>query len=692
MLDMVDAQSTFGISSNEESHSVQDEEEDAGDVEEEINEPTSDTEEDHFHQSEAEPMLNAEEEQQPNDGDFIIRDVNVPVNMFNRKQRYSIRFLELCEQCGISSNAHKDLVNFINEMLSDPSYLRSPTKMLHRPAIDRILAEKVPLKLFNEHSTCPKGCYVYSKDDNLLTSCPYCESPRSENRMWPVLNLGSKFAELIASEKTREKLLYRHENYPKEEVLANDLKGDKVYNDIFDSAGYANLLRKKEVDNPLDIYFNLNIDGFTSKVSSTKLTIIHCVVLNYSPTERFNNEHTFQVGVIHSVKKPNLYSYLRPIIDELLSLQKKPLKVFLNGEFLAISSITCFRVLGDGVEVNELMSFAGHMSTYGCRFCLVKGERRKDTVDTTNRGGLYFVQRNQPMRTFKSLIHTETNPDYIRNSFYGIKEPSIFKGLHFFTGVEAHGLDELHWVCNLSKTIIDMISPRYNKMYKYVGNEDAYPFFLSNQSIEKMRDAIDRSRNFIPATAFKGSFYGYDPNRSKSIYRSSDYIDFLQYNLILYVPLFEDSNVGDAIACLIRGVCLALQFSISTEDLNEIKSNFKVWFNILDKLVEQKKISIAVFKANVHHLDHAIFVIKQNSTLRGTSVRVMERNIGEIKKTLKARVNVGENVNNIIRRKGLLTFIKNTGMMSFQSLKEQEEERCSHKASTFMYHSSMKEG
>lgn len=120
-------------------------------------------------------------------------------------------------------------------------------------------------------------------------------------------------------------------------------------------------------------------------------------------------------------------------------------------------------------------------------------------------------------------------------------------------------------------------------------------------------------------------------------------------------------------------------------------SNFKVWFNILDKLVEQKKISIAVFKANVHHLDHAIFVIKQNSTLRGTSVRVMERNIGEIKKTLKARVNVGENVNNIIRRKGLLTFIKNTGMMSFQSLKEQEEERCSHKASTFMYHPSMKE-
>lgn len=157
--------------------------------------------------------------------------------------------------------------------------------MLHRSAIDRILEGKVPVQLFNKHSTCPNGCYVYSKKDASLKSCPYCNSPRSENKLWPVLNLGTKFTELIASEETRKKLLYRHENYPKEEVLANDLRSDRVYNDIFDSAGYANLLRKKEVDNPLDIYFNLNIDGFTSKYSSTKLTIIHCVVLNYSPTE-----------------------------------------------------------------------------------------------------------------------------------------------------------------------------------------------------------------------------------------------------------------------------------------------------------------------------------------------------------------------------------------------------------------------
>lgn len=160
------------------------------------------------------------------------------------------------------------------------------SKLLQRPVIDRLLQKNVPVQLFKSYPTCPKGCYVYSKNDTTLQGCPYCKALRGEDKSWPVLSLASKFAELIASDEVRGKLLYRYENYPREKVLENDGLTDKVYNDIFDSAGYAKLLREKEVDNPLDIYFNLNIDGFTSnKSSSTRLTIIHCVVLNYSPTE-----------------------------------------------------------------------------------------------------------------------------------------------------------------------------------------------------------------------------------------------------------------------------------------------------------------------------------------------------------------------------------------------------------------------
>lgn len=134
---------------------------------------------------------------------------------------------------------------------------------------------------------------------------------------------------------------------------------------------------------------------------------------------------------------------------------------------------------------------------------------------------------------------------------------------------------------------MDMISPRYNQAYKYVGNEDEYPFVLSNNAIDIMRDAVNSSRYLIPSAAFKSSFYGYDPQRSKSIYRSADYIDWLLYVLPLYAPLFDDKRVADGISCLVRGISLALQFSISEDELQEIEDNFEAWFIVLDRLIQR---------------------------------------------------------------------------------------------------------
>ncbi len=63
--------------------------------------------------------LQAQDQQRSDGNDFINRDVKVPSNMFNRMETYSIRFLKLCEECSISSNSHRALVDFVNELLSD---------------------------------------------------------------------------------------------------------------------------------------------------------------------------------------------------------------------------------------------------------------------------------------------------------------------------------------------------------------------------------------------------------------------------------------------------------------------------------------------------------------------------------------------------------------------------------------------
>jgi len=77
-------------------------------------------------------------------------------------------------------------------------------------------------------------------------------------------------------------------------------------------------------------------------------------------------------------------------------------------------------VLGaDGVGFNSLMCFYGHTGTYGCRFCVSKGEHRVDgEVDENGevqrgKSGMYFQSRNALLRTYESLILKDQVAPYV---------------------------------------------------------------------------------------------------------------------------------------------------------------------------------------------------------------------------------------------------------------------------------------
>lgn len=92
-------------------------------------------------------------------------------------------------------------------------------------------------------------------------------------------------SELLACDDLREKLTYRHDNYPKEYVLSERNNIDKIYKDAFDGERYARLVEEGHFDNKYDIALKIDIDGFRSKFSSTKLVMMHCVILNYDISE-----------------------------------------------------------------------------------------------------------------------------------------------------------------------------------------------------------------------------------------------------------------------------------------------------------------------------------------------------------------------------------------------------------------------
>lgn len=159
--------------------------------------------------------------------------------------------------------------------------------MLSREACDSLVKQTVPLQLVYKNEICgANGCYLYSsKKDAALDACPVCHSPRSLKNELKTVKIADKLSELLACEDIRERLSYRHENYPKNIVVSERHNPKKIYKDVFDGDRYAKFVEDGAFDNKFDIALKIDIDGFRSKFSSTKMIMIHCVVLNYDLSE-----------------------------------------------------------------------------------------------------------------------------------------------------------------------------------------------------------------------------------------------------------------------------------------------------------------------------------------------------------------------------------------------------------------------
>lgn len=159
------------------------------------------------------------------------------------------------------------------------------------------------------------------------------------------------------------------------------------------------------------------------------------------------------------------------------------------------------------------------------------------------------------------------------NNSYGIKSPSPFGVLSTFSEACTFGFDELHGISNISKLFFDLLSSRYNSSFKYHGNESNYPFQLSNLQIDCLNQGMDKSRVLIPAGVFQGSFKSVNPANVKGMYRSVDWIDWFIYVVpTLLASLFDDRKIRDAILALTRACALSLQWVVTKDEVEEIKT------------------------------------------------------------------------------------------------------------------------
>ncbi|KAG2219652.1 hypothetical protein INT45_012353 [Circinella minor] len=117
--------------------------------------------------------------------------------------------------------------------------------------------------------------------------------------------------------------------------------------DIFEGSVYKelkpNLLPNQSMD-ALDLAISLFIDGFSPfNGGNSKITIVHIVFLSLPPNERYKKKNMLQVSIILADHTGNLYSFLKPLMNELFSLENAGMEVkFRNGsvKVKTVSSIS----------------------------------------------------------------------------------------------------------------------------------------------------------------------------------------------------------------------------------------------------------------------------------------------------------------------------------------------------------------
>ncbi|CEP16627.1 hypothetical protein [Parasitella parasitica] len=467
--------------------------------------------------------------------DNIEYKVNIPEHAFTPIERYSLMFEEACNTFNITREGARAIRHLINEILADKNIDRS-CKLLGREACHDLVKKVIPLKMTKTYQVCGNGCYLYNNNEE-ASSCPVCLDSKKKTTKMTLIT--EKIVEMLSSNDIRENLMQMQ----RDRCAANN--DNDSYGDIYDGELFKALYSSQLINNDphiLNIYLKLDVDGFACSASRSSMVMIHAVVLNLDSAERYARHATFQIAVL-------------PGNGDSEPIRCKVYALFVNG---------------DGVEINRLLRYSGHTHKYGCHFCLTPGSNR---IGGPKKTGMYFQIRNATLRTSDSLLLKEQDPMFANNS-YGIKGPTIFGLLpNFSSGIYHFGFDELHGISNLAKLLFDMVSSRYSTHFKYHGNESDYPFQLSNASSECIKVGMKKSRKYIPTAAFQSTFKAVDQSNVKGFYRSSDWIAWLIHVVpTLVASQFEDSNIRDAIIASARACALSLQWEVSENDINEIKT------------------------------------------------------------------------------------------------------------------------
>jgi hypothetical protein len=264
-----------------------------------------------------------------------------------------------------------------------PSYYRTKHLVADLTGIESVV-----------HHMCINSCLAYTGPFSELEICPLCSEPRydqfklqssggSAKIPWQEFHTIPIGPQLQALYRDPESATHAH--YLREErsrVLSEiDLKGClDEYSDVLHGTEMIHAFRDGRIG-PDDIVLMFSIDGaqlYAQKLSSCWIYI--WVLLNLSPTRRYQKKHVFIGGFIPGPNNPkNIESFLFPGLGHLAALQRESLRIWDSKLQREVRSRVFLALLtADGPGMMHITGFVGYHGKHGCRlYCGMPGRRER---------------------------------------------------------------------------------------------------------------------------------------------------------------------------------------------------------------------------------------------------------------------------------------------------------------------------
>ena len=362
------------------------------------------------------------------------------------------------------------------------------------------------------------------------------------------------------------------------------------YEDIYDGSIYKKLMSPGCIlSNSNNLSLTWNVDGMPLfKSSKYSLWPMYFIVNELPYKERILKENSILAGLWFGEVKPSMNIYLKPIVEELIVLEKQGIEVTSS---LVPEPFICKAVLVAGscdlpakCLVLNSVQFNGY---FGCSKCLQSGK----TARTNSERGhthVYPFDRNNPVgpkRTAATHVLDAKKAHKDDTVVNGIKGPTWLTRLSHYDIIAGTAVDYMH--CTLLGVMKYLLSLWFNSEHSkeeyYIGRYVT----IVDQRLEQIKPPSVISRR--PRSLSEHMRY----------YKASELRSFLLYYSLPVLLGILPAQYWNRFSLLSVTMYLLLQTSISEEQLQFCQRNPNKFCNNFQVLYSERYMS-----ANIHLLLH----------------------------------------------------------------------------------------